>query len=181
MSLGEGSAILILEPLSRAMARGCPIFAILDGTAMCSDAGAITKPDAAQVRRALSLALQSSGVAPDQVDYINAHGTGTSINDYTEASVISEVFGDHVPRLKVSSTKSQTGHTLGAAGALEAAATALAIKHQTIPPTANVIEPDPICKFDLVIGESRTSRIKRALSNSFAFGGLNAVLSFKRP
>ncbi len=141
--LGEGAGVLVLEPLEAAEARGAPILAELAGFGMSSDAGHITQPSADGAARAIQLALQDGKLAPDQIDYINAHGTGTAINDPTEAQAIRSVFGEHVRKLAVSSTKSMHGHALGAAGALEAAATIGALREQLLPPTANFLAPDP--------------------------------------
>lgn len=176
--LGEGAAMLILEPLDRARARGARIYGEITGFGMSSDAGHITSPTIDGPARAMSAALADAGLAPDQVGYINAHGTGTQANDVTETRAIRQVFGAHADQLAVSSTKSVHGHALGAAGALEAVATLMAIYEQLIPPTANFATPDPECDLDVVPNEARKAKIEFALSNSFAFGGLNAVVAF---
>jgi nodulation protein E len=177
--LGEGAGMLILEPLDSALARGARIYAEVSGFGMSSDAHHITQPNVEGPASAMRAALFDSGLAPEQVGYINAHGTGTAANDVTETRAIRSVFGRHADRLAVSSTKSLTGHALGAAGAVEAVATCLALHHGVLPPTANFTTPDPDCNLDIVPNASRTQRVEAALSNSFAFGGLNAVLAFR--
>lgn len=178
--LGEGGAALVLEPLERAQARGAPIHAELLGCGMSSDAGDITLPDADGAARAMRAALLDAGLAPQQVDYINAHGTGTPANDTTETQAIHSVFGAHARRLAVSSTKSLHGHSLGAAGGMEAVAVIEALKSQKVPPTVNHLGADPACDLDYVPNQARAMTLRVALSNSFAFGGLNAVLAFGR-
>ncbi len=181
MILGEGGAMLVLEPLDSAVARGAKIYCEIVGAGMSADAHHITQPSVEGPVRAMRMALRDAGAAADAVDYINAHGTGTEANDATETEAIREVFGAHADRLAVSSTKSMHGHTLGAAGAIEAAATALAIRDGFIPPTVNYRVPDLRCDLDIVPNESRDGQITCAMSNSFAFGGLNAVLLFRAP
>ena len=178
MVLGEGGAMLVLEPWEAAQARGARVYAEIAGFGMSSDAGHITKPSVAGPVRAMRQALKDGGMVPEQIGYINAHGTGTSANDVTETGAIREVFEKHADRLAVSSTKSMHGHALGAAGALEAIATVLALRHGVLPPTANFTEPDPECNLDVLPNTARTVQVQGALSNSFAFGGLNAVLAF---
>lgn len=178
--LGDGAAMLVLEPLDAAKARGAQIYGEVIGFGMSSDAHHITQPSSEGAARAMRSALKDSGVAADAVGYVNAHGTGTTANDATETAAIRSVFGTHAGRLLVSSTKSMHGHTLGAAGAIEAAATLLALKHGVIPPTANYEEPDPECDLDVVPNEARSAQVEIAMSNSFAFGGLNAVVIFRR-
>jgi nodulation protein E len=178
--LGEGAATVILESRDRAIARGAPIYAELLGFGMSADAGDITTPDADGAARAMQAALDDARLAAGDIDYINAHGTGTVANDRTETLAIRRVFGAHADRLAVSSSKAVLGHSLGAAGALELAATALALRHQIIPPTANFEEPDPECDLDVVPNMARSTPIRVAMSNSFAFGGLNAVLVIGR-
>jgi len=178
--LGEGGGALVLEPLDRALARGATIHAELVGCGMSSDAGDLTLPDADGAARAMQAALQDAGLAPQQVDYINAHGTGTLANDTSETRAIHQVFGAHAWRLAISSTKSMHGHALGAAGALEAVAAIQALKSQIVPPTINYLEPDPDCDLDYVPNQARAMPLEVALSNSFAFGGLNAVVAFRR-
>jgi nodulation protein E len=178
--LGEGAAILVLEPLELAQARGVPIYCEIAGFGMSSDAHHITQPSAAGAARAMRAALKSADLDASLIRYINSHGTGTAANDSTETAAIHEVFGDHAGCLAVSSTKSSHGHTLGAAGALEAAATALSLSRGVLPPTINFTEPGDGCDLDYVVNTARPARVEAALSNSFAFGGLNAVLAFRR-
>jgi len=178
--LGEGAGMLVLEPLDRAQARGARIWGELAGFGMSSDAHHITQPTAEGPARAMRAALADAAAAPEAVGYINAHGTGTPSNDATEAEAIRSVFGAHAEKLMVSSTKSMHGHALAAAGAMEAAGTVLALRDGIIPPTANFTEPDPACDLDVVPNTARTAQVEWALSNSFAFGGLNAVLVFRR-
>jgi nodulation protein E len=147
---------------------------------MSSDAGHITKPSPRGAARALRAALRDAGIGADEVGYVNAHGTGTPLNDAVESDAIRDVFGEGVSKLMVSSTKSMHGHALGGAGALEAVATVLALVHGIVPPTANFLEPDPACPIDCVPNQAREARVRYALSSSFAFGGLNGVLAFQR-
>jgi nodulation protein E len=180
MILGEGGAMLVLEPLEAARARGARIYAEIVGLGMSSDAHHITQPSVEGPARAMAAALADAGFQPDEIGYINAHGTGTQANDSTEATAIRRLFGAHTERLAVSSTKSMHGHALGAAGALEAIATVLALAHSLLPPTANFTQPDPLCDLDVVPNAARPAAIECALSNSFAFGGLNGVLALRR-
>jgi len=177
--LGEGAAMLILEPLENAQARGIKIWGEIAGFGMSSDAYHLTQPLAEGAAQAMRSALEDAAIEPSAVGYINAHGTGTQANDATEAQAIRQVFGAHTDKLAVSSTKSMHGHALGAAGALEAAATLMALDRCLIPPTANFTECDPACPLDVVPNVARAANIECALSNSFAFGGLNAVLVFR--
>jgi nodulation protein E len=177
--LGEGGAMLVLEPLEAARAREARIHAELAGFGMSSDAHHVTQPTVEGPARAMRAALADAGLSPEQVGYVNAHGTGTRGNDSAEAAAIREVFGAHADRVAVSSTKSMHGHALGAAGALEAVATVLALRNGILPPTANFTTPDPECDLDVVVGSARAATPEAALSNSFAFGGLNAVLAFR--
>ena len=177
--LGEGAAILVLEPLDAARARGAQIYCELAGFGMSSDAHHITQPSASGAARAMRIALANSGLDRRNIGYINAHGTGTAANDSTETEAIHAVFGDHAPHLAISSTKSMHGHALGAAGALEAAATALSLYYGVLPPTINFTEPGDGCDLDYIPNHARTTQVEAALSNSFAFGGLNAVLVFR--
>ncbi|HYD69114.1 beta-ketoacyl-[acyl-carrier-protein] synthase family protein [Azospirillum sp.] len=179
MVVGEGAAVLVLESEEHARARGAEVLAELAGAGMSADARDLTAPDAEGAARAMRLALDDAGLNLGEVPYVNAHGTATAANDVTEAQAIHAVFGPHARRLMVSSSKSMLGHALGAAGALEAAATVLALRHGVVPPTANFTEPDPACPVDAVPNEARAVPIRAALSNSFAFGGLNAVLAFR--
>jgi nodulation protein E len=178
--LGEGAAMLVLEPLEAARARGAAILGEMVGFGMSSDAFHITQPSPDGAARAMRSALSDAGLEPGKIGYINAHGTATQANDAAETIAIRKVFGTHADRLAVSSTKSMHGHTLGAAGAMEAAATLLALRHSILPPTANFTEPDPACDLDVIPNTARPAAVEFALSNSFAFGGLNAVLAFRR-
>ena len=180
MVLGEGAAMLVLEPLEAAQARGARIYAELAGFGMSSDAHHITQPSVEGPAKAMRAALADAGLRPEEIGYINAHGTGTPANDPIETRAIRAVFGEHAGRLAVSSTKSMHGHALGAAGALEAVATALALSEGVLPPTANFTTADPECDLDVVPNQARAATAGAALSNSFAFGGLNAVLAFRR-
>ena len=177
--VGEGGATLVLEPLEAALARGARPLAEIVGFGSTADAGHITQPTASGPARAMQQALEDAGLLPEQIGYINAHGTATEVNDRTETQAIRAVFGAHADRLPISSTKSMHGHTLGAAGALEAVATILALQKGALPPTANYNRPDPACDLDVVPNAAREGSVEAALSNSFAFGGLNAVLAFK--
>jgi nodulation protein E len=180
MILGEGGAMMVLEPLERALARGAHIYAEIVGFGMSSDASHITQPSAEGAARAMLGALRDGAIAREGVGYVNAHGTATQVNDPTETAAIRSVFGCHTRSLAVSSTKSMHGHALGAAGALEAAATVLALRYGVLPPTANFRECDPDCDLDVVPNQARPAEPEFALSNSFAFGGLNAVIAFRR-
>ena len=180
--IGEGAGVVILEEYERAQARKAPLYAELVGYGMSGDAFHVTAPseNADGAVRAIRAALARGECRPDQVDYVNAHGTSTPYNDRLETLAIKNVFGDHANQLAVSSTKSMTGHLLGAAGGLEAGITALAVRRQTLPPTINLDTPDPDCDLDYVPGSARSATVRYALSNSFGFGGTNAVLLFKR-
>lgn len=180
--VGEGAGVVVLEELECAKARGAPIYAELVGYGMSSDAFHMTTPseDGDGAKRVMSNALADAGVQPTEVGYVNAHGTSTPYNDRTETMAIRAVFGKHADMLKVSSTKSMTGHLLGGAGGLEAGITSLALKEQTIPPTMNYETQDPDCDLDYVPNEARKLELEYALSNSFGFGGTNAALLFKR-
>jgi 3-oxoacyl-[acyl-carrier-protein] synthase II len=180
--IGEGAGVLVIEELEFARRRGAPILAEIVGYGMTSDAFHITAQpeDADGAVRCMQMALGKAGVAPEAVDYINAHGTSTPINDPTETFAIKRCFGAHAARLAVSSTKSMTGHLLGAAGGLEAGISVLALERQMAPPTANLDNPDPACDLDYVPHKARPMAIEYALSNSFGFGGTNASLLFKR-
>jgi nodulation protein E len=178
--LGEGGAMLVLEPLEGALARGAKVHGEIVGFGMSSDAYHITQPSSDGAARAMRAALSDAGLRPEDIGYINAHGTATQANDATETAAIRKVFGAHAERLAVSSTKSMHGHTLGAAGAIEAVATLLSLCHGMLPPTANFTEPDPACDLDVIPNQARQMQVECALSNSFAFGGLNAVLAFRR-
>ena len=178
--LGEGAAMLVLEPLETALARGAKPIAEIVGFGMSSDACHITQPSAEGPARAMRLALRDAGLAPEEISYINAHGTATEVNDRIETAAIRLVFGSHADKLAVSSTKSMHAHTLGAAGAIEAAASALTLANCVIPPTVNYTRADPACDLDFVPNQARTQQVDACLSNSFAFGGLNAVLALRR-
>jgi 3-oxoacyl-[acyl-carrier-protein] synthase II len=180
--MGEGAGVIVLEELGLATRRGAPIYAELVGYGMSADAYHITAPseDGDGGMRVMASALDDAGVTPAQVDYVNAHGTSTPYNDKLETLAIRRLFGEHANRLAISSTKSMTGHLLGAAGGLEAGITALAIKHQVAPPTINYETPDPECDLDYVPNTKRAMKIDYALSNSFGFGGTNGALLFKR-
>jgi nodulation protein E len=180
MILGEGGAMFVLEPLEAARARGARIHAEIVGFGMSADAGHITQPSAEGAARAMRAVLRDAGLAPGQVGYVNAHGTGTSANDSTETAAIRCVFGAHADRLAVSSTKSMHGHALGAGAALECLATTIALRDGILPPTANFTEPDPQCDLDVIPNQARRAQVEYALSNSFAFGGLNAVLALRK-
>ena len=180
MILGEGAGMLVLEPLEAARARGARIHAEIVGFGMSADAGHITQPSAGGAARAMRAALRDAALEPDAIAYINAHGTATLANDSTETAAIRAVFGAHAGRLAVSSTKSMHGHALGASAALECLATALALRDGLLPPTANYSEPDPECDLDVIPNHARAVQVEYALSNSFAFGGLNAVLARRK-
>ncbi|HEX4231051.1 MAG TPA: beta-ketoacyl-[acyl-carrier-protein] synthase family protein [Bryobacteraceae bacterium] len=180
LTLGEGAAMLVLENWDHAQARGAIIHGEILGFGMSSDAHHITQPCVDGPAKAMRWALTDAGIAPGQVDYINAHGTGTLANDVTETQAIRSVFAEPTDNILVSSTKSMHGHTLGAAGAVEAIATLLALKHGLAPPTINFTKPDPACNLNLVTVRAQPAPLEIALSNTFAFGGLNASLVFKR-
>ncbi|HZH66618.1 MAG TPA: beta-ketoacyl-[acyl-carrier-protein] synthase family protein [Flavisolibacter sp.] len=180
MVLGEGGAMLVLESLESATKRGAKIYGEVVGFGMSSDASHITKPNQLGAETAMQMAMEDAEISPEKIDYINAHGTGTMVNDAMETAAIKNVFGEHSKKLAVSATKSLHGHVLGGTSAIEAVATTLALKHQVFPPTANFEERDEECDLDVVPNKSRQGVINYALSNSFAFGGLNAVLAFKK-
>ena len=179
---GEGAGILVLEELEFAQARGATIYAELVGYGLSGDAFHLTSQpeDAHGAVRSMQMALKKAGVRPDQVDYVNAHGTSTPINDPTETLAVKTTFGDHAYKLVMSSTKSMTGHLLGAAGGLEAGITVLAIRDQVAPPTINLDAPDPACDLDYAANVKRPMKIEYALSNSFGFGGTNGTLLMKK-
>ncbi len=178
--LGEGAAILVLEPLDRARARGADILGEVVGFGMSANATDLTSPDLDGMARAIRGALTDAQLDPRDIQYVNAHGTGTAANDVAESQVLHQVFGAHAGDLAVSSTKSMIGHALGAAGALEIAATLLAVQEDLAPPTIGYLGPDPACDLDYVPNKARVMAIDAALSNSFAFGGLNAVLVVRK-
>jgi nodulation protein E len=177
--LGEGAGMLVLEPLEIARARGAHIYAELAGCGMSADASHITQPTVIGPVRAMRAALADAAMSLEEVGYINAHGTGTPGNDPAETRAIRDVFGSLADGIPVSSTKSMHGHALGAAGAIEAVATLLAMRENILPPTANFTEPDPLCDLDYIPNVARPAKIRAAISNSFAFGGLNAVMAFR--
>lgn len=180
--MGEGSAVLVLESLEHALKRGAHIYARISGYGATADAYHIvaTSPDGEGAARAMKRALADGDLAPQDIDYINAHGTSTQLNDSSETAAIRAVFGEQAEKIAISSTKSMTGHLLGAAGAVEAVASILAIKENVAPPTINFEEQDPACDLDYVPNKARQMKINAALSNSFGFGGHNAVLAFRR-
>jgi nodulation protein E len=176
--LGEGAGILVLESLEHAKARGATILAEVSGFGMTSDSKDMVNPDVEGPKEAMRLALEDGGVSPESIDYLNAHGTATTINDRNETNAIKMLFGDHARKLAISSTKSMHGHPLGAGGGIEAVACIKAMEEGIAPPTIGYAEPDPDCDLDYVPNEARAMKIRYAMSNSFAFGGLNAVLVF---
>ena len=180
--IGEGSGVVILEELERAQSRGAEIYCELAGYGMSADAHHMTAPakDGAGAIRVMENAIKDAGIIPSAIQYVNAHGTSTPYNDKTETLAIKKCFGEHAQKLSISSTKSMTGHLLGAAGGLEAGISALAVRHQVVPPTINQEVLDPDCDLDYVPNEKRTLSIEYAISNSFGFGGTNASLVFKR-
>ncbi len=178
--LGEGAAMMVLEPLARAAARGATILGEIAGFGMSADAADLTAPDLGGMVRAMQATFDDAKLAPTDIQYVNAHGTGTAANDETETKALHAAFGPHAKKLAISSTKSMIGHALGAAGALELVATLLAVHDGIAPPTIGYLEPDPACDLDYVPNQARALPIEAAVSNSFAFGGLNAVLAVKR-
>jgi len=180
--MGEGAGILVLEELEHALKRGANIYAEIVGYGSTGDAYHITQPAPGGEggARAMKMAIQDAGLKPEDIDYINAHGTSTEYNDKFETSAIKEVFGSHAYQLTVSSTKSMTGHLLGAAGGVEAIFTILAVKENIIPPTINYETPDPDCDLDYAVNQAKQKTVRAALSNSLGFGGHNATLVFKK-
>jgi len=178
--IGEGAAVFVLEEYEAARRRGAQILAELAGYGANSDASHITQPSVAGPAVAMRLALEDAGMKPEEIDYINAHGTATRVNDVIETRAIKEVFGAHAKKLPVSSTKSMHGHAMGASGAIELVAAVEAIRQGVVPPTANYSKPDPECDLDYVPNQARKMPVRTVLSNSFAFGGLNAVLVVKK-
>ncbi|MBL7177747.1 MAG: beta-ketoacyl-ACP synthase II [Desulfobacteraceae bacterium] len=179
--MGEGSGILILEELNQALERGATIYAEVGGYGLSGDAYHITapEPDGGGAISCMTMALEDAGLKPENIDYINAHGTSTKLNDISENKAIKDVFGEHAHKLAISSTKSMTGHLLGAAGGVETIYTVLTIKHETIPPTINYETPDPECDLDYVPNVAREAKVRAAMTNSFGFGGTNGCLIFK--
>lgn len=180
--LGDGAGVLMLEEYEHAKARGARIYAELIGFGMSGDAYHMTAPpeNGAGAAAAMANALRNAGIRPDEVDYINAHGTSTPAGDVAESQAIMQVFGEHAQRLAVSSTKSMVGHLLGAAGGVEAIFSVLALRDQVAPPTINLVNPDPACTLDYVPHQARAMKINVVLSNSFGFGGTNGSLLFRR-
>lgn len=180
--IGEGAGVVVLETLEHAQARGARIYCELAGYGMSGDAYHMTQPapGGEGVARAMRAALADAGVTPEQVGYVNAHGTSTPLNDKNETAALKEVFGEHAYRLAVSSTKSMTGHLLGGAGGIEAVAASLALHTGTLPPTINYENPDPDCDLDYVPGKARASQVEVAVSNNSGFGGHNAVIVLRR-
>jgi beta-ketoacyl-acyl-carrier-protein synthase II len=178
--IGEGAAILLLEEYESAKKRGARIYAELAGYGANSDASHITQPTVEGPAKAMRLALADAQMRPDEIDYINAHGTGTKANDAVETKAIKVVFGEGAKKVPVNSTKSMHGHVMGASGAIELVAAIEAMQQGVVPPTANYSQPDPQCDLDYVPNEARELQVRAALSNSFAFGGMNAVLVIKR-
>ena len=179
--LGEGAGILVLESEEHAKKRGAKVLAELKGCGMTSDSKDMVNPDIEGPSEAMQLALADAGLKPEQIDYLNAHGTATTINDKNETNAIKKVFGDHARKLAISSTKSMHGHPLGAGGGIEAVACIKAMQDNWVPPTIGLDEPDPECDLDYVPNVGREMRVTYTMSNSFAFGGLNAVLVFGPP
>jgi len=178
--LGEGAGVLVLEEYEHARKRGARIYGEFSGYGMSSDAHHITSPDRDGPRRGMMHALRNGGVNPEEIDYVNAHGTSTPLGDKNETEALKLAFGDHARKLVVNSTKSMTGHLLGAAGGVEAVFTALAVYHQVSPPTINIFNQDPECDLDYCANEARDMRIDVALSNSFGFGGTNGSMIVRR-
>ena len=178
--LGEGAGVLVLEELEHAKARGARIYAELAGFGMSADAGHMTAPNMDGPRRAMLHALRNAGVNPEEVDYLNAHGTSTPLGDLNETNAIKAALGDHARRIVVNSTKSMTGHLLGGAGGIESVFTVLALYHQKSPPTTNIFNQDPECDLDYCANTARDMKIDVAVKNNFGFGGTNGTLVFKR-
>jgi 3-oxoacyl-[acyl-carrier-protein] synthase II len=180
--MGEGAAVLVLEEYERAKARGAHIYAEISGYAFCNDAHHMTapRPDGSQAARAMRGALKDANVSPNEIGYVNAHGSSTPLNDPTETKALHTVFGDHAPKLQVSSTKAYYGHALGASGAMETAICALSLERDWLPPTLNFETPGEGCDLDYMPGDGRSARVDYILSNSFGFGGINAALVLKR-
>jgi 3-oxoacyl-[acyl-carrier-protein] synthase II len=178
--LGEGAGVMVLEEYEHAKARGAKIYAELGGYGMSADAGHMTAPNMDGPRRAMLNAMRNAGVNADQIDYLNAHGTSTPLGDINETNAIKAALGDHAYKTVVSSTKSMTGHLLGGAGGIESVFTVLALHHQKVPPTINLVNPDPECDLDYCANTARDMKIDVALKNNFGFGGTNGSLVFKR-
>jgi nodulation protein E len=180
MVQGEGAGVYVFEDMDHARARGAPILAEVAGFAMSSDAADIVMPSAQGAERAITGALRDAGLNPEDVGYINAHGTGTAANDKTECAAVAHAFGAHADRLMISSTKAMHGHCIGGTGAVELLACLMALNDRVIAPTIGYEEPDPECALDVVPNVARQARVDAVLSNAFAFGGLNAVIALRR-
>jgi 3-oxoacyl-[acyl-carrier-protein] synthase II len=178
--LGEGAGVMVLEEYEHAKARGAKIYAELSGYGMSADAGHMTAPSMDGPRRAMINAMRNAGIHADQIDYLNAHGTSTPLGDINETHAIKAALGDHACKTVISSTKSMTGHLLGGAGGIESVFTVLALHHQKVPPTINLVNPDPECDLDYCANTARDLKIDVALKNNFGFGGTNGSLVFKR-
>jgi 3-oxoacyl-[acyl-carrier-protein] synthase II len=178
--LGEGAGVMVLEEYEHAKARGAKIYAEVAGFGMSADAFHMTAPDVDGPKRSMLAALRNAGVSPDQVQYLNAHGTSTPLGDINETNAIKAAFGEHARKVVVNSTKSMTGHLLGGAGGIESVFTVLALHHQVSPPTINLLEPDPECDLDYCANTARDMRIDVAVKNNFGFGGTNGTLVFRR-
>jgi len=180
--MGEGAAVMVLEEHDRAIARGARIYAEIVGYGLSNDAFHMTapRPDGSQAARAMRLALDDAHISPSEIEYVNAHGSSTPLNDPTETLAIKDVFGDHAYKLSMSGTKGYYGHALGASGAIEAAICALAMEREWVPPTVNLTVADEACDLNLLRGNGRTMRVDHILSNSFGFGGINASLVLRR-
>lgn len=177
--MGEGAGVVVIEELEHALARGAHIYAEIVGYGLTSDAGHITTPNTDGPRRCMGMALARAGIKPEDIDYLNAHGTSTSVGDINETKAIKEAFGEAAKKLVVNSTKSMTGHLLGGAGGIESVFTILAVKNQVSPPTINIVEQDPECDLDYCANAARPMKIRYAMKNSFGFGGTNGTLIFK--
>jgi 3-oxoacyl-[acyl-carrier-protein] synthase II len=177
---GEGAAVLLLEPLARAQARGARIYAEVAGYGLTCDAHHMTAPQGDGAARAMQIAMADAGIGPSDVAYISAHGTGTAVNDKIETAAVKQAFGDVAYRVPMSSIKSMLGHTMGAASAIEAAACALAVQHDRVPPTINFETPDPECDLDYVPNAPRSAPVPVAMNNAYAFGGNNACVIFRK-
>ena len=177
--MGEGAGVVVIEELEHALARGAHIYAEIVGYGLTSDAGHITTPNTDGPRRCMEMAMARAGIKPEDIDYLNAHGTSTSVGDINETKAIKEAFGEAAKKLVVNSTKSMTGHLLGGAGGIESVFTILAVKNQVSPPTINIVEQDAECDLDYCANAARPMKIRYAMKNSFGFGGTNGTLIFK--
>jgi 3-oxoacyl-[acyl-carrier-protein] synthase II len=178
--LGEGAGVMVLESYEHAKARGARIYAELTGFGMSADAGHMTAPNMDGPRRAMLNAMRNAGINPDQIQYLNAHGTSTPLGDINETQAVKAALGEHALKVTISSTKSMTGHLLGGAGGIESVFTVLALHHQRIPPTINLHNPDPDCDLDYCANTARDLPIHIAMKNNFGFGGTNGTLIFQR-